>query len=616
MSFNNRQKKEFESIETLLDIINTDKKNFENNIKTLSKKENEIKAVLSFDEDYATHEITYCENLKLKVEYILDPVFEKIIDSAFKHYIQWFEDVNNFDDKGISLTPTQMKMVYWMMYKIIRKKSMDDIYTVVMPRGGGKSFIIASLAVFFSYFHNEYCINKKDDKYSILITSPSDNNLSQFLSYIRDFVDKANQRTTTNISVSRNNDELIRLKNNDILFSEIYFRLAGKTAKNIEGVHVDLLLGDEFKMVEKASWDTSILPCLNGKNGLPVCISSTDEFYTFFQSLCEENIRLENIDGEKRHFQGNVTKLAKERPEYALSVSRAKKQLGEHSIAYRTQYGCEFIGKKKQGFFNYEALDDIGVFKNYYNNIDLFLNNPKYVLILGWDYAPIHDNSMLTIKALEEESGTLRKLHFVRQVVLNQSRDVQIDTIKEQVRRTIDVIKEYNIQAIALDATGAGANLRNILIDELLEREDVDIDFNKIIEVKFCLQNRIDILDNYSNRLNSGVEILFEIPEYIRNSENLKRMYNYVENNFDDESEVIRFLYEHNRFNRTSEILKSGKKNIIYKQAAEYKLKDDTIFSSALATHLLTLFPKLSYIENNIGNVDFLSTSNSNIGFY
>jgi hypothetical protein len=347
------------------------------------------------------------------------------------------------------------------------------------------------------------------------------------------------------------------------------------------------------------------------KMGIGIVISSTDEFYTFFQSICESNMRKEKQDGIIRHFQGNLKRMVKERPEYALVVHRAKEQLGENSIAFRTQYGCEFIGMKRETFFNIKNLNDLGIFRLQYDD-RRFLDNPRFVIVSGWDYSPISDNSTVTIKAIAEGFGQIRKTYLIKQEILNQERSSQINSVSNQIDLFLHLCKIYNIQAVCLDSTGVGANLRELIIEKLVDRDDINLDINMITEIKFNQYNRVDMLDNYMNRLNSGLEILFTIEKDFMQLDILKKYYNNVINVFDEESDKIRFLYEHSKFIRSTTIGNDGKMKIIFKQAEEYKLKDDTIFSSVLATHNLTLFPMLSYSETNTGLLNYNETDSTN----
>jgi phage terminase large subunit-like protein len=239
LAFTKNNSDMFNKIQEALNKISENNCNdFEDIIRFLAKKEVTLKGMICFDDIYSKTENDFIIHLLNKIEVILDPIFETIIDSAFKDYLRWFKLITTDGDKNVELSQTQMKMIYWIMYRAIRKKSISDIYSVVMPRGGGKSYIIASLGVFFAYEHEKYCINKTDNKYVILITSPSEDNLTQFLSYVRDFSERTNIRYNSGIELARNNDDLIRLKKNNITYSEIFFKLAGRNAKAIEGVNL------------------------------------------------------------------------------------------------------------------------------------------------------------------------------------------------------------------------------------------------------------------------------------------------------------------------------------------------------------------------------------------
>ena len=367
-------------------------------------------------------------------------------------------------------------------------------------------------------------------------------------------------------------------------------------------------------MVTKDAFEISVLPTTNGKSAMIFGISSSDEFVTYYQELVEKNLVKEKLDYIRRHYQMSLSEMIRERPSYAISVKRAMETLGENSIAFRTQYKCEFPSKTKTGFFDIRSLNDMGIFRLDYNE-QKYLKNPNYIIVAGVDFAISGNNSVITIKALESGFGIARKTYILYQEVLNKTKNIATDNLRSQFFQIARLIKDYNVKAILMDGTGIGKSSSTYLKEIIAEKYDyLEMDFNNIQEINLGTQNRLEILTNYYNRINSGMEILWKLPYGIIDETTMKKYYNQWRDVFDNESEVIRFLYEHMRFKQQEEVSAKGISQQVFKQSPEYKLEDDTLFSSALCSFLPNILPYLTQVEENIDSN--LYTKGGNVGRY
>ena len=128
----NEQRKRFEVIESILIKFKNGTANVQEDAKTLARYSNTSKSIFAFPEMYSQQEMKYAQNLNQQTMAILNPIYEKIIDMAFKHFVAWYDTI---DGGNVIFTTSQMKMAYWMLDRIVKKEIFEDVLTINAPRG-------------------------------------------------------------------------------------------------------------------------------------------------------------------------------------------------------------------------------------------------------------------------------------------------------------------------------------------------------------------------------------------------------------------------------------------------------------------------------------------------
>ena len=233
------------------------------------------------------------------------------------------------------------------------------------------------------------------------------------------------------------------------------------------------------------------------------------------------------------------------------------------------------------------------------DNIQKYLNDPKYTIIAGLDPAVTGDNSLMFIKALESGFGEDRTTKIIAIYMLNPMKDKNLESIVSQSKSVAQLIEQYDIKSLVVDESGVGKSMTNYIKDELRRMRYYRIDYKNIVEYVITSGNRNTLLEYYYNRIQSGLEKFFGYSKEMLEEENLKKLYvNALKSNSEKALEIIT-LYEHVKFVRT--VYKDEKTNQVrveYRQAELNFLHDDSIFSSALCSHILSINPTLT----NLGN--------------
>ena len=368
----------------------------------------------------------------------------------------------------------------------------------------------------------------------------------------------------------------------------------------------------------------SMLPTLGNRNGVFVALSSASHDYCLFQDMIEKNIISDMEDVENGNFPDiqystwDGSSYDKSRPDnimefvgrtcyiahwssmvlqnngYALAISRAIAN-GRDDPDFATQYDNKFLSKKTSTFFDIKELHNNYTKMFEHDNVQKYLNDPKYTIIAGLDPAVTGDNSLMFIKALESGFGEDRVTKIIAIYMLNPMKDKNLESIVSQAKSVAQLVENYDIKSLVVDESGIGKSMTNYIKDELRRMRYYRIDYRNIVEYVITSGNRNTLLEYYYNRIQSGLEKFFGYSKEMLEEENLKKSYvNALKSNSEKALEIIT-LYEHIKFVRT--VYKDEKTNQVkveYRQAELNFLHDDSIFSSALCSHILSINPTLT----------------------
>lgn len=496
-------------------------------------------------------------------------------------------------------------------------------------------------------YHDKYVLHNSFAEFILGATAPQQEQLASFQRYFHEFRELC---TTTDdeiclIGRTEKDESLLGIytkfksqgriefvRQNGGNFSTAYFLLG---AESIESKHLNLLLSDEFKfMTDRRVVYGSMLPTTAARGGSFIALSSASRDYCLFQDMCEKNKILDmedhysekykieyttwdgnefdktRVDNVKtfvgvRHFEQHFEEMITQSSSYSLAVSKALMN-GREDPEFAVMYDNKFLSKKTSTFFDIKELKN--TYKEMFvdDNIQKYLDNPRYCLIGALDCAVTGDNSIFSIKALESGYGEARKTKLIAMYMLNPEKNKATEHIYRQSEMISDLIIQYKLNAVAIDGSGVGKSCATYVQDNLRMRKYFGINYKQIVEVVITSGNRVELLDYYYNRLQGGLEILFAIPKQWEDEEYLKGLYVNAVKTPSEQALNIIFAYEHVKFTRL--VIKDEKTNQVkveYRQANLNYLHDDSIWSSALCSCLIKMFPTITNVNTSVSPISF-----------
>ena len=574
-----------------------------------------------------------------KLKALLTPIYNGLVDMATNHCKEWFLALMR---KSGSTNPKmykfQQKLIKWLFTAIIHNELTDSIYSLLISRGSGKTHSLSVGGFFLMLFHNRYILHNNFPDFVQIATAPQQEQLTSFQRYYHNFCELcttnnseigligSNEKDESLLGVyikykSMNRIELAR--QNGGVFSVIYFCLG---AESIESKHTNLLLSDETKFINSRKvLYGSMLPTCGSRNGVFLALSSASHDYCIFQELCEKN-KIEDIedlnngydkieyttwDGSnfdknrpdntksftgRRHFEQHWEDMVFEYNSYALTVSRAMAN-GRDDPEFSVMYDNKFLSKKTSTFFDIKILRDN--YKHIFidDNIQKYLDNPAYTLTGGWDIAVTGDNSILTIKAYEGSIGVNRRSKVIALFMLNPRKDKNSDSVYNQCKSVVELIKQYKLVGLVIDGSGVGKSSSVYIHDILREERYYRIQAKDVVEIVITSGNKTNLLENYHNRIQNGMESFFNVPQSWENEDYLKPLYINSLKLVSEDALKILFIYEHVKFCRT--IVKNEKDDstkIVFAQAQLSWIHDDFVNSSSLCNEILNINPSICNI--------------------
>ena len=583
-------------------------------------------------------ELDWVLEIDKKIRDILYPIYSQLTDMAVNHMEQWFFSLQR--KRGV-LNPKmykyQKRLARFLLKACIYADRPDLIYTLLISRGGSKTYTMSMVGSFLMIFHNRYIIHNINNSYFIGCIAPYTQQLISFQKYYHEFIELSMTTDEEIGLVGRNekDENLLGLytkynstgrieivQSNGASFSGVYLRVG---SESIEGIHLDLLEVDEFKMfgTNRRVIYSSLMPTLGARNGIFLAMSSASHEYCLFQELCSKNadddfddyengnidLKYETRDGRNfekgrfdnvkiweglRMFIQHYSQMVMDGNDaYSITISRMLHE--GMTDEFLTQYDNKFLSNKTSDFFDIKNLRENhrNIFED--DNIQKYMDNPKYVLIGGLDCAVTGDNSILTIKALDSGFGENRKTKIITQYMLNPSKNKNTEHVLNQAKSVVEIIKNYKLKSLVIDESGVGKGMSNYIKDILREEFSFIIDPKNIIGVVITSGNRTQLLDYYYNRIQSGMEKFFHIPKEWEDEDHLKKLYvNSLKLSSEDAMKIM-MIYEHSKFVRS--VIKddeTGAVKITYTQAKLNYIHDDFIWSSCLTSYILSLNPTIT----------------------
>lgn len=403
--------------------------------------------------------------------------------------------------------------------------------------------------------------------------------------------------------------------------------------------HANLVNIDEARFIKASVLHTSIFPTATGRGGTIFLLSSAGKNYSEFQRFVTENIvadmeeleqginpnvicktrdkkpfdknRMDNVmvfEG-RRCIISNYREMVLENPTYALSIHRAKQE-GEQSESFKTQYENMFLSTSSSSFFDPKSLSE--QYKDIFleENIEKYLNTPKWTIFMGFDVASTNDSSVLTIKAIESSYGQNRKSKVIALYIMNPNKNSNLDSLLNQCHAVADLVKRYKASALVVDESGIGKSATVYIKEALMRDRYYGINQGNIFPVVITSGNRNSIIEFYYNRIQSGLEMFGKFDKTWNEEEVLKALYINAKSSTSEEATNIMFMYEHLKFTRTAyKDEKSGMLKVDYRSADLKFLGDDFVLSSALCSWALSLNPAIMNLDQGISPISFNSST-------
>lgn len=269
---NERQKGQLNDIEALISAISI-KEDADEEIRELAVSHKITKSYLTKTRKtrYSPDVMDYIEDLNGRIWQTLEPVYDFLTETAFEHMHQWFKRIMR--ERGVlnpELYEYQAELCKWLLEAIIKNEMPDALYTLLISRGSGKTWVLSVVASFLLLYHDSYILHNRNPDYVEIICAPQDKQLMSFKNYIKSFIDtstgigiisdKMSETSELNLILSKNNTDEINLKRmNGSVFSIAYFALG---AESVESKHGNVLFSDESKFLTGKVIRTSMIPAV------------------------------------------------------------------------------------------------------------------------------------------------------------------------------------------------------------------------------------------------------------------------------------------------------------------------------------------------------------------
>jgi len=131
--------------------------------------------------------------------------------------------------------------------------------------------------------------------------------------------------------------------------SSVYMKSSSKQAK-LESKTFHLLVTDETQDINEAVFEAKLNPMVAWTNGTVVHLGTPSEEPCFFFDEIEANKEDLMAGKRKCHFEYDCFEVIKYNARYAAHLSKAKRRLGEDSIAFRKSYLLEWVFRRSNPF--------------------------------------------------------------------------------------------------------------------------------------------------------------------------------------------------------------------------------------------------------------------------
>jgi hypothetical protein len=296
------------------------------------------------------------------------------------------------------------------------------------------------------------------------------------------------------IGVARNKREVRAQTGPRVMF------FSASPESNIVGATASLLLEiDEAQDIAVDKFNRDLRPMASTKNTTTVLYGTAWTDDTLLAMVRANNLALEQQDGIKRHFEYDWRALAAINPHYKRFVEAEIARLGEDHLTIRTQYNLQPISGA--GFL----LSDM---QHYLlrgsHDWEHEPNDTGDIYLLGMDVggeerpkagdemklASKRDSTIITVGRVSYNEFALPKLEIVHQYWFTGMHH------SDQYAATCEIMRQWNVRRLVIDATGLGEALASLLTDKFGEQ--------RITPFKFSRPSKSKLTYQFLSMINSG----------------------------------------------------------------------------------------------------------------
>lgn len=295
------------------------------------------------------------------------------------------------------------------------------------------------------------------------------------------------------IGFDTNNGQNIVLTNGSVITC-----MSASEGSNIEGKSYHLIIVDEAQDVSNFKYLKSISPMGAFYNATKILIGTPSTQKGFFYHSVERNKReYANGTGRRNHFEYNWEVVVKYNPKYAKYIEGEKARLGEDSDEFQMSYNLKWI--LERGMFvdpsKFEKLGD--------PNSNIVYTDHLKPHVAGIDLGKQSDSTVITIVEVDYENPILVEKskeigvpdYYAYRTHIKYWHEIQGDNYESQYYEIMDVLKNFNLVRVVVDATAVGSPIS----DRLQANLDCEV-----IPYVFNVSSKSDLYKHFDAEIKGG----------------------------------------------------------------------------------------------------------------
>lgn len=295
------------------------------------------------------------------------------------------------------------------------------------------------------------------------------------------------------VGFDTNNGQNIALTNGSVITC-----MSASEGSNIEGKSYHLIIVDEAQDVSNFKYLKSISPMGAFYNATKILIGTPTTQRGFFLDSIDRNKRQHtNGTGRRNHFEYNWEVVVKYNQKYGKYIEGEKARLGEDSDEFQMAYNLKWI--LERGMFvdpsKFELLGD--------STANFILQDHLNIHTAGIDLGKKSDSTVITIMEVDftapilvEKSKNMDEPdYYAYHKKIKYFHEIQGDNYEEQYHEWMDILKNFNIIRLVVDATAVGS--------PIADRLAANLDY-EVIPYVFGSSSKSDLYKHFDAEIRGG----------------------------------------------------------------------------------------------------------------